>query len=325
VVAAVALFAGTLAMTAAHLAGGPPESAVVADGGEDGRPTTTPLRDAGRFDLDVKSVPVAPIGGRRDSAGAVAGGRLVVWGGAHGDGPAAVVAADGARYDPAHGTWQRLAESPLSARAGHVAVPVDDSVVFWGGASRPSGAGDLLDGARYDVTTDSWQPLSDAPAGSGRSGAAATVVGDHLVIGGGGSQAGAFTASVLLYDLVSDRWRQVSTDGGVVDVAAAGDVAVVAVVDRSSGAMSYLAVDPGTGQTTAQRPAGRVPATFGLVGDGDTVISLRQDGDGVRLERLSADLDVLSVWSSDDPGASPGRCRSTGAVSGRPWLFAVTP
>jgi hypothetical protein len=62
---------------------------------------------------------------------------------------------------PGVGAWRSMADGPLSARSGHIAVPFDGRVLVWGGIG-PDGA-PRSDGALYDGAADQWTPVADAP------------------------------------------------------------------------------------------------------------------------------------------------------------------
>jgi hypothetical protein len=69
--------------------------------------------------------------------------------------------ADGSAFDPIAGTWRRLPEPPLAARASAVSVSVGNHWVVWGG--RGDAVGNFSDGAMYDVRQDRWDKLPLAP------------------------------------------------------------------------------------------------------------------------------------------------------------------
>lgn len=87
-----------------------------------------------------------------------AGTELIVWGGQG----AVEFFADGAAYDPRVERWRPLAASPLSPRAGAVAVWTGTEVMILGGWDT---AGTLDNSAAYDPGTDTWRPLAPPPPG----------------------------------------------------------------------------------------------------------------------------------------------------------------
>ncbi|MCW2521849.1 MAG: hypothetical protein JWO63_184, partial [Frankiales bacterium] len=72
---------------------------------------------------------------------------------------------DGASYDQASKTWQKLPPSPLSPRSYPASVWTGDSLFIWGGypADDPTRA---TDGALYNVATQKWTVLPPVPVRS---------------------------------------------------------------------------------------------------------------------------------------------------------------
>ncbi len=74
-------------------------------------------------------------------------------------------------------------------------------MIVWGGAD-PGGYGD---GAIYDPSIDSWQPMTAQGAPSGRSGHTAVWTGSKMIVWGGGSNTGG------IYDPATDSWTLTAT------------------------------------------------------------------------------------------------------------------
>jgi hypothetical protein len=135
-----------------------------------------------------RRLPPAPLTPRTGAAATWTGRELLVWGGHdHLGGNTGVlhVAADGAAYDPARGTWRRLPPAPLAARAGATAVWTGREVLVVGSvpavrtdrdrgpAARPPGGG-----AAYDPVRDTWRHLASSPRLRG------SLLAQHLVWAG---------------------------------------------------------------------------------------------------------------------------------------------
>jgi hypothetical protein len=114
--------------------------------------------------------------------------------------------------------WSRLPVSPLSPRRDARAVTVGSEVIFVGGwryagcGGGPIGPecvdpGPLLDGAAYDVRTQTWRPIRPAPAPPGNGSSA--VVGNTAYLEEDGAQ------RLLAYDVTADAWRRVPQPIGV--------------------------------------------------------------------------------------------------------------
>jgi hypothetical protein len=127
------------------------------------------------------------------------GSELVYWGGEseYGD----EVHGDGAAFDPATGSWRRLAAGPLSPRSGAVGVWTGTEVLVWGG-NREAGA----EGAAYDPSRDEWRLLPDSPLDA-RVPVGAVWTGTEMIVWGSASRA-ASVVDGAAYDPREDRWRK---------------------------------------------------------------------------------------------------------------------
>lgn len=146
--------------------GGVPEPPQAGDGGE--------LARADGAALDVGSgtwrlLPPAPLAARYAHVAVWTGREMIVWGGVVNPSGRVTGGAspnDGAAYDPASGTWRRIAPSPLpppsptSLGAGQAAVWTGREMLVWG---RVADTGSDPAGAAYDPSTDSWRELPPLP------------------------------------------------------------------------------------------------------------------------------------------------------------------
>jgi len=113
----------------------------------------------------------------------------------------------------ANGSWVRLEDSSLSPRLGPVSGYVDGRAVFVGGdtgrpcppnadCSAPSAY--AADGAAYDLDSNTWKPIADAPVGIPDL-APHAGVGTHLFV--------RVKGQLLDYDAVRDRWTTMEIPG----------------------------------------------------------------------------------------------------------------
>jgi beta-lactamase regulating signal transducer with metallopeptidase domain/N-acetylneuraminic acid mutarotase len=111
------------------------------------------------------------------------------------------------------GTWRRCANAPHSfapaARVGHSAVWTGTELIVWGGRQ---GGTYLDDGARYDVATDAWRPLSRSNAPSPRWLHAAVWTGKELIVWGGRTAFDNFEvrSDGARYNPATDTWTPLS-------------------------------------------------------------------------------------------------------------------
>ncbi len=133
--------------------------------------------------------------------------------------------------DEASSQWRPIADSPLPARSGAVAVWTGSEMVVFGGDTGPpcppgadcvgpTGEQVARDGAAYDPVTDSWRLLVDSPHPLLH--ATATWTGSEVVVLAAGFPEGQPNAT-LAYDPIADRWRplnpppQANLNGGAWD------------------------------------------------------------------------------------------------------------
>lgn len=97
----------------------------------------------------------------------------------------------GFRYNPATDAWSAVSASGLAIRGFHTAVWSGTEMIIWGGSESHSCGlfcffrTNYSDGARYNPTSNTWQPVNTAAAPLGRSDHSAAWTGSEMVIWGG--------------------------------------------------------------------------------------------------------------------------------------------
>ncbi len=101
------------------------------------------------------------------------GTEMIIWGGQSFPPPGTptptVVHNTGARYNPATNAWTPMSTTGApAARSSHVAVhaadPVNPRMIVWGGSNDGSTVPSMVNGGIYNLSTDTWSTMSDAPA-----------------------------------------------------------------------------------------------------------------------------------------------------------------
>ncbi len=122
------------------------------------------------YDIDKDEwtdMAAAPIERRNWPAAVLIGPKLVVWGGC--DGPVeahtATSRSDGGIYDIDRATWKKMAPAPLEARWAPRSFVWGHKVVVWGGMGKSELENRFFfyDGAIYDLDTDKWEKIPEAP------------------------------------------------------------------------------------------------------------------------------------------------------------------
>ena len=127
------------------------------------------------------------------------GREVIMWGGGCCDD----ASAEGAVYDIAHDTWQRMPPSPLAGRHSR-AVWTGTEMIVVGGIGRDATV--LTDAAAYNPSTATWRRLPTLPAARARG--SVTWTGSDVVIAGGiGSFQSPPYADALAYSPITNRWR----------------------------------------------------------------------------------------------------------------------
>jgi len=139
----------------------------------------------------------SPIRGRWGHSATIAGYKMIVWGGyTQGKKPQrrgvaslydkVITVNDGAIYDIEKDTWIKMSPSPIEKRTLHTGVYINEKFVVWGGRSIWPYPEHLIDGAIYDIKTDSWYKLESWPLNP-RYGHTCLIINDSLIIWGGRS------------------------------------------------------------------------------------------------------------------------------------------
>lgn len=173
-----------------------------------------PLRSGGRYDpvldrwsaTETAGAPPAVVG----HTAVWTGSEMIVWGGQRSG-----ETNFGAGYDPANNRWKpiRYIGNVPSARTAHSAIWTGEVMIVWGGfgpiGTGPSGF--LADGASYDPTLDSWEPLSSTGSPpSARAQHSAVWTGSEMVIVGGTSLDETAAWEGGRYDPRRHRWSSVA-------------------------------------------------------------------------------------------------------------------
>ncbi|HVE85397.1 MAG TPA: hypothetical protein VND93_21235, partial [Myxococcales bacterium] len=245
---------------------------------------------------------------RRGAMIAAAGGELVVWGGVReespGGGGRALLRTDGARLDPATGTWRPMSQvNAPSGRSYARGVWMGTRLVVWGGIgtqSNPYQCGPGPDvcepaggGAVYDPAADAWTPMSADGAPGARRWPVVKRVGDSALVWGGVKH-----PDGGLYDVAANRWQALPPPPGPLANATLDDFEVavsggkIIVITNVPSAAVY---DVASARWTAV-PDAELP--FGLkdlrsLGDGGLRLIVKREAEGKLgvgwLARVNAD------------------------------------
>lgn len=149
-----------------------------------------------------------PIAGRIDHTATWVGDRMVVWGGATFEDGQTRLLSDGAILLP-DGGWEPIAESPLSPRRGHSAVWTEQELLVVGGLDAPHHqVSGQMDGAAYDLDSNSWRLLPAVPGFAARADHTAVRTNEAMIIWGGRGAEGALDDGAL-YDASRGEWRRI--------------------------------------------------------------------------------------------------------------------
>ncbi len=143
------------------------------------------------------------------------GSEMIIWGGREGVFAGGPLLSDGARYNPSTDTWTSLpAFGAPSARYLHTAVWNDTTgdMIIWGGIST---VGDGSDGGRFSASTNSWTPLPNLNAPTGRyyhSAVWANARGEMIIWGGIQNDAQqAYLSTGAKFNVLTNAWTPIAT------------------------------------------------------------------------------------------------------------------
>jgi N-acetylneuraminic acid mutarotase len=153
------------------------------------------------------SLPASPLAPRSEHVSVWTGKEMLIWGGLGSD-QASEVYSDGAAFDPASGTWQKLPESPLRARTSHSGAWTGSLFIIWGGIDPASDAGivDYDDGATFDPKEDKWTLLPSVDIDA-RGGHVEVPTQSGIFVWSGSDKADDLKTDGATYDLESKRWE----------------------------------------------------------------------------------------------------------------------
>src|ERR1043166_4580851 len=145
---------------------------------------------------------------------------LIIWGGYDYGGS---YLNNGARYDPVADTWTTLPAVGLSVRGQHSAVWTGTEMIIWGGKYTYScgtfcfATTNYDDGARYNPTSNTWQPMTTIGPALKRFAHSAVWTGSEMIVWGGDYQVGTFAVATNInsggrYSPSLNQWTS-STSG----------------------------------------------------------------------------------------------------------------
>ncbi len=207
--------------------------------------------------------------------------------------------------------WVETAASPLSPRILASGALADGRFYVVGGRGLPSGctgtavecaagtANDLLDGASYDPSSDTWQPLPDAPVAVSQQAPAVVGLRLYYVAEGTADQ----PQRVVVFDTATSAWASVDSPGNGGDLVAAGDRLVSVSADSSEPDRLF---DPASG-TWSDLPADLwkdVTGRSGTWADGRLVVAASPTGSSGRVRVETLDLES-GTWRELAEGKAP--------------------
>jgi hypothetical protein len=267
-------------------------------------------------------VALVSIGGNKGGLGAVLGGMRwklgVVLGLVAAAGlVVAVVSFAGSDDAP---PWKKLPAPPLSPRESPVLFWTGKEVIVAGGSDAepcPPNAGCLVpkvpplaDGAAYNLRTNSWRPIADAPVPFSWS--APVVIGStaYLWISGEPGRPEADSA-FLAYRFEEDRWEELflpTERAGDYTALKAGDRIVAFAYDDKNGRLLDHMYDPEEDVWTSMEPA---PFSSGegrdMIWDGEKLLLFDRWDEGRATRGATLDLDSGEWRVLEDPAAEHDR------------------
>jgi outer membrane protein assembly factor BamB len=273
---------------------------------------------AGVFSMDPATGKVTSLGSMpnafHDAAGAMLGGRLVVFGGGSTAGTDAVQA-----FDPASGKGSVIGHLPIALSDLQAAV-VGDTVYLIGGYDGTSPRNEIYattDGRRFHVV---------AHLTKGARYPAVAVVGSTIVIAGGETGSASASADIYAFDTASGKVRHLGQlPTPLADAAAfslGGAVYVAGGVDASGAVLTGVSsIDPSTGSVTAQDPLHSGVSDAAVVQIEASALVIGGDRSGAVDSVLRADLEPVRTRTSPPP-TSTSASPTTGSAAADVRPFA---
>jgi N-acetylneuraminic acid mutarotase len=135
------------------------------------------------------------------------GTEMIIWGGYY---QGFIYLNSGGRYNPVTDTWisTSLSNAPQE-RTYHSAVWTGTHMVIWGGVSTGGPTDARNDGFAYDPAIDSWTPLNNLGAPTGRYNHLAVFGGNKMLVWGGASNS-LEVATGGVYDFALNQWSAIT-------------------------------------------------------------------------------------------------------------------
>ncbi len=144
---------------------------------------------------------------RSGFSGVWSGTELIIWGGGVTGFGSSIT---GGRFNPSTNTWTATSwTNAPTAREWHSAVWTGTEMIVWGGCLDGSCAATLNTGARYNPASDTWTPISNVGAPSGRYTHSAVWTGSEMIIWGGQPA----TNTGARYNPKTDTWTAITLNG----------------------------------------------------------------------------------------------------------------
>ena len=140
------------------------------------------------------------------------GNEMIIWGGSGGG----QYHDSGARYDPLTDSWQAISTvGAPSPRNHHIAVWTGSEMIIWGGSGPRADGGtfSVNDGARYNPTTDTWQPVTTTGSPNynyGTDWGKVAWTGSEMIVL---SKFNFNSSSGGRYNPANDTWQSISSQG----------------------------------------------------------------------------------------------------------------
>lgn len=133
------------------------------------------------------------------------GSEMIVFGGGHPDDLSEnfIASNNGARYNPKTNQWTVLNSEGAPFSEGHSAVWTGSQMLVWGGSGEH---------AIYDLSSDSWHPMSSVNAPEPRVWADVLWTGDEMVVWGGIGREELSLGSGGKYNPKTDLWTNIPTE-----------------------------------------------------------------------------------------------------------------